>query len=41
MIGFGLGFLFGCIVGVFITALCATSSHNDLNIEDNMEEMNE
>ena len=37
MINFGVGFLFGGMVG----ALCMTSSHNDLNIKNDMEELNE
>ncbi len=40
MINFGLGFLFGGMVGVLITSLCIASSHNDLNIK-NQEESNE
>ena len=41
MINFGVGFLFGGMVGVLITALCMASSHNDLDIKNDMEELNE
>ena len=41
MISFGLGFLIGAMVGVFITSICIASSNNDLDIKDNEEESNE
>ena len=37
MIKFGVGFLVRGMGG----ALCMTSSHNDLNIKNDMEELNE